>query len=152
KLGLSEEKAIEIMERYEDHFFEITGPEFKGSLFDDVEGVFKELFGEKIIIGIFTLRKVDLATHQMILSGLEPYIAKSSGFPNSQKLQISGSCIDNKISADGLEEKIHQLKLHLEHNPGVSLEEITVVGDSLETDIKAASILNLKNILIDRRE
>jgi FMN phosphatase YigB (HAD superfamily) len=152
KLKLDERTAVKIMERYEYHFFKIPSSEFKKNLFDDVEGVFKELHERKKIIGVFTLRKVELATHQIISSGLGHYIAKTVNFPNARKLQISGSCIDNRINSNGLEEKIHQFELHLKYRPEVSPGEVMVVGDSLETDIKAASILNLNNILIERRE
>jgi FMN phosphatase YigB (HAD superfamily) len=152
KLQLDERRTTELMERYEYHFFKIPSSDFKKNLFDEVESVFKKLRERRKIIGIFTLRKIGLATHQIISSGLEHYIAKSSNFPNAKKMQISGSSIDDRISSNGLEEKIYQLKLHLKYRPEVSPGEVIVVGDSLETDIKAASILNLTNILIERRE
>ena len=151
-LRLNEALAAKIMARYEYHFLNISSSEFKENLFDDVEGVFTELHERKKIIGIFTLRKVELATRQIISSGLAHYIAKTSNFPNTEELQISGSFINDRIGSDGLEEKIHQLQLHLKYRPEVSLREIIVVGDSLETDIKAASILNLTNMLIVRSE
>ena len=152
KLQLAERRATELIERFEYNFFKIPSPDFKMNLFDEVESVFKKLLERKKIIGIFTLRKIELATHQIISSGLEHFIAKSPNFPNAKNIQISGSYIDNRISSNGLEEKIHQLKLHLKYRHEVLPGEVIVVGDSLETDIKAASIMNLNNILIERRE
>ncbi len=150
KLKISKITSTKIIERYEDRYYETPHDEFKRYLYDDVESTFSELYKNGKIIGIFTLRKIEMATHQLVSAGLGKYIAKSLNFPNEKKLQISGSCINNKKRLNGLEEKLYQLKLHLKFRPEILPSEFIVVGDSLETDIKASSILNLKNVLINR--
>ena len=97
--------------RYEHHFFKIPSSDFKMNLFDEVESVFKKLRERKKIIGIFTLRKIELATHQIISSGLEHYIAKSPNFPNALNLFLKREQLRSVVSAAGKQQKILYLIL-----------------------------------------
>jgi hypothetical protein len=73
--------------------------------------VFKKLRERKKIIGIFTLRKIELATHQIISSGLEHYIAKSPNFPNALNLFLKREQLRSVVSAAGKQQKILYLIL-----------------------------------------
>lgn len=142
--------ANTIINKFKTLFLDTSAYEFKKELYDDVPRVFELLWKQKVIIGVFTLRNWNLAMHQIKNSDLEQFIYYNSCIPNGTHLKISGSGLSVKYNFQGFEEKLYQLKLHLMDVPNINPKDVIVVGNTIETDMRAASMLGLTRILIKR--
>jgi phosphoglycolate phosphatase-like HAD superfamily hydrolase len=151
RFSVDSETERRIADRYNELFCSTPTSTFRRAVYPHVRDSLDHLWRWGVAIGVFSLRHYKLAIHQIQKAGLAQYVYSESHIPNGTNLKITGSGLAPSNQLDGYEEKLYQLRLHLDNGPAASAREILVAGDSPDTDIKAAMTLKLRRMLIVRR-
>jgi FMN phosphatase YigB (HAD superfamily) len=144
----TQQQATLSIRQYETDFLNASAGSFERFVYPEVPDCLHEIQKRGIHIGIITNRYEQHATKQILSTSIAAFINRNTAYSRTQNHVICGG---NTPALGGLQQqdKAGQLQTHM-HRLGITPDVALVVGDQLESDIKAAEAVGMYGVLIER--